>query len=288
MTTRLAAGLVAVMIGLTGVNPCARNPHLRRRRPAESSPSERSIGVDPPPHAAILPTEVRETVKLYLDGKIDQWFSLQGRPGVVFILNVTDAAAAHEMLEKLPLGQSASDELRIDAARSPQSAAPVAGNGDGIALGIERTSLRHVAMRGATESTRSAVTINRRCRAIPPREPACPDLRFRRSHFVAHHDFLLRRGNFLEDKSCADAASDNAGDTNRTLSNRQLTAITRLETFGNASWPWREHEQGEEAMSNSTAGTESGRGGRIDMDELPVFRHVGERIDAYLANVEPA
>ncbi len=55
---------------------------------------------------AILPTEVRETVKLYLDGKIDQWYSLQERAGVVFILNVTDPAAAHEMLEKLPLGQA--------------------------------------------------------------------------------------------------------------------------------------------------------------------------------------
>lgn len=55
---------------------------------------------------AILPTEVRETVKLYLDGKIDQWYSLQERPGVAFILNVTDLAAAHEMLEKLPLGQA--------------------------------------------------------------------------------------------------------------------------------------------------------------------------------------
>ena len=28
------------------------------------------------------------------------------RQGVVFILNVTDPAAAHEMLEKLPLGQA--------------------------------------------------------------------------------------------------------------------------------------------------------------------------------------
>ena len=55
---------------------------------------------------AILPTEVKETVKLYLDGKIDQWYSQQGRRGVVFILNVTDTAAAHEMLEKLPLGQA--------------------------------------------------------------------------------------------------------------------------------------------------------------------------------------
>ena len=54
---------------------------------------------------AVLPDEVRETVDLYLDGKIEQWYSLQGKPGVAFIINVTDPAVAHEMLEKLPLGQ---------------------------------------------------------------------------------------------------------------------------------------------------------------------------------------
>jgi hypothetical protein len=54
---------------------------------------------------AILPTEVRETVKLYLAGKIDQ-FSLADRNGVVFLLNVTDPKEAHAMLEALPLGQA--------------------------------------------------------------------------------------------------------------------------------------------------------------------------------------
>ena len=54
----------------------------------------------------ILPNEVRETVNLYLDGKIDQWYSLQDRRGVAFILNVTDHMIAREMLEKLPLGQA--------------------------------------------------------------------------------------------------------------------------------------------------------------------------------------
>ena len=63
-------------------------------------------GVDPAAVRSTLPIEVRETVKLYLDGKIDQWFSLPGRNGVVFILNLTDVAAAHDMLEKLPLGQA--------------------------------------------------------------------------------------------------------------------------------------------------------------------------------------
>ena len=55
---------------------------------------------------AILPTEVKETVKLYLDGKIDQWFSLVDQRGVVFLLNMTDVQAAHAMLEALPLGQA--------------------------------------------------------------------------------------------------------------------------------------------------------------------------------------
>jgi hypothetical protein len=63
-------------------------------------------GVDSAKVLAILPDEVRSTVELYLDGKIDQWYSLQDRRGVAFILNVTDPAAAHEMLEKLPLGQA--------------------------------------------------------------------------------------------------------------------------------------------------------------------------------------
>ena len=55
---------------------------------------------------AILPTEVKETVKLYLAGKIDQWFSLADRNGVVFVLNVTDLKEAHTMLGALPVGQA--------------------------------------------------------------------------------------------------------------------------------------------------------------------------------------
>ena len=39
-------------------------------------------GVDPAKVLEILPNEARETVNLYLDGKIDQWYSLQDRRGV--------------------------------------------------------------------------------------------------------------------------------------------------------------------------------------------------------------
>jgi len=54
----------------------------------------------------ILPTEVRETAQLYLEGKIDQWYSLEDRAGVAFILSATDVNQAHEMLEALPLGKA--------------------------------------------------------------------------------------------------------------------------------------------------------------------------------------
>jgi hypothetical protein len=63
-------------------------------------------GVDPVEVRATLPAEVRATVNLYLEGKIEQWFSLEDRNGVVFILNVTDATTARDLLERLPLGQA--------------------------------------------------------------------------------------------------------------------------------------------------------------------------------------
>ena len=53
-----------------------------------------------------LAAEVRATAERYLEGKIDQWYSLEKRPGVVFILNITDIGAAQAMLEALPLGKA--------------------------------------------------------------------------------------------------------------------------------------------------------------------------------------
>ena len=107
MKTALAAALAASIICLMSSEPghaqSANTPTPTTRILAIGTLNP---GVDPAAARAILPTEVRETVKLYLDGKIDQWYSLQGRPGVAFILNVTDPAAAHEMLENLPLGQA--------------------------------------------------------------------------------------------------------------------------------------------------------------------------------------
>ena len=61
----------------------------------------------------ILPSEMRETARLYLAGKIDQWYVNQDQSGVVFILHVTDPKGAHELLDKLPLGQAGSMEFQM-------------------------------------------------------------------------------------------------------------------------------------------------------------------------------
>jgi hypothetical protein len=54
----------------------------------------------------IMQAEVRDTVRLYLSGKLDQWFARRDQNGVVFLLNVTTVAEARELLAKLPLDKA--------------------------------------------------------------------------------------------------------------------------------------------------------------------------------------
>jgi hypothetical protein len=54
----------------------------------------------------LLPSEVRATLRLYLDGKIDQWFAKPDETVVVFLMNVPSEKDARDLLEKLPLGQA--------------------------------------------------------------------------------------------------------------------------------------------------------------------------------------
>jgi hypothetical protein len=54
----------------------------------------------------VMPFEARDTLRLQLAGKIDQWFAKSDGSGAVFLMNVTDPAEAHKLLEELPLGQA--------------------------------------------------------------------------------------------------------------------------------------------------------------------------------------
>ena len=54
----------------------------------------------------IFPKEVPATLRLYLAGKIDQWWIRQTQTGPVFLLNVTSLEEASTLMEMLPLGQA--------------------------------------------------------------------------------------------------------------------------------------------------------------------------------------
>jgi hypothetical protein len=66
----------------------------------------------PETRPAIMPSEARETMRLMLMGKIDQWYAKNDGSGAVFLMNVTDAADAHALLEGLPLGKA--DMMRFE------------------------------------------------------------------------------------------------------------------------------------------------------------------------------
>jgi hypothetical protein len=54
----------------------------------------------------VMPDEVRDTVKLYLDGKIQQWYARGDGRGVMFILNVGTVPEAKALMDTLPLSKN--------------------------------------------------------------------------------------------------------------------------------------------------------------------------------------
>jgi len=55
---------------------------------------------------AVIPSEIRATVKLYLDGKIRQWYSRGDGKGVIFMVDATTEDEARAIVETLPLAQA--------------------------------------------------------------------------------------------------------------------------------------------------------------------------------------
>jgi hypothetical protein len=62
-------------------------------------------GIDRSAMMPVMKDEVPATLKLYLDGTLDQFFYRNDGGGVVFLLNVKTVEEARTILEKLPLGQ---------------------------------------------------------------------------------------------------------------------------------------------------------------------------------------
>jgi len=62
-------------------------------------------GVTPEQVMKIMPAEIRANVSLYLDGKIQQWFTRGDGRGVIFLLNCKDVEEARALIEGLPLSK---------------------------------------------------------------------------------------------------------------------------------------------------------------------------------------
>jgi hypothetical protein len=63
----------------------------------------------------IMPDEIRATVRLYLDGKIRQWYSRADGKGVVFVLDCKDVTEATSVIEALPLAKERLVSLEFTA-----------------------------------------------------------------------------------------------------------------------------------------------------------------------------
>jgi hypothetical protein len=62
-------------------------------------------GVTPQQIMAAIPEEIQATVKLYLDGKIRQWYSRGDGKGVVFLVDAKSEDEARTLMETLPLAK---------------------------------------------------------------------------------------------------------------------------------------------------------------------------------------
>jgi len=54
---------------------------------------------------AVIPQEIRATVRLYLDGKIREWYSRGDSKGVIFLVNASNEDEARALMETLPLAK---------------------------------------------------------------------------------------------------------------------------------------------------------------------------------------
>ena len=63
------------------------------------------LGVTRQQIMSVMPAEVRATVKLYLDGKIRQWYSRGDGLGVVFFLDVKTVDEAEAIMDTIPLSK---------------------------------------------------------------------------------------------------------------------------------------------------------------------------------------
>ena len=62
-------------------------------------------GITPRQVMAVMPSEIRATVQLYIDGKIREWYSRGDGKGVIFLVDAQTEDEARAIMETLPLAK---------------------------------------------------------------------------------------------------------------------------------------------------------------------------------------
>ena len=103
----IALGLTLTLIGAT----CMTHPSLAQAQTASLTTSAVMViitvkaGVTREQVMAVMPAEIRQTVQLYLNGKVREWYSRGDGRGVVLLLETRDVAEAQTIMEGLPLAK---------------------------------------------------------------------------------------------------------------------------------------------------------------------------------------
>ena len=103
----IALGLTLTLIGAT----CMTHPSLAQAQTASLTTTGVMViitvkaGVTREQVMAVMPAEIRQTVQLYLNGKVREWYSRGDGRGVVLLLETRDVAEAQTIMEGLPLAK---------------------------------------------------------------------------------------------------------------------------------------------------------------------------------------
>jgi hypothetical protein len=101
-----AAALAQSQAGAQTQPPGSGVPSIAKPRTTEVIVIETlKQGVTPQQVMAVMPEEIKATVKLYLDGKIRQWYSRGDGKGVVFVVDARTEDEARTIMETLPLAK---------------------------------------------------------------------------------------------------------------------------------------------------------------------------------------
>ena len=103
----IALGFTLTLIGAT----CMTHPSLAQAQTASLTTTAVMViitvkaGVTREQVMAVMPAEIRQTVQLYLNGKVREWYSRGDGRGVVLLLETRDVAEAQTIMEGLPLAK---------------------------------------------------------------------------------------------------------------------------------------------------------------------------------------